>query len=71
MPVVKITCVMCQTDHFIQMTQEQFDELNSPNRRHIQNIFPEMNPSVREIFISQVCPTCFDKMFDEMEMEDE
>ena len=54
----------------IQMTKSQFDELMSPHRRHIQDIMPELAPEMRELFISGMCPKCWDKLFS-FEDEDE
>ena len=45
------------------MTESQFNELMSPHRRHIQDIIPELAPEMRELFISGMCPKCWDKLF--------
>ena len=29
----------------------------------IQDIFPEMSSDLREMFVSGMCPTCWDKVF--------
>jgi len=31
----------------------------------IQTALPELTAEEREMFISRICPTCWDKMFDE------
>ena len=60
---VAVPCSFCHTEYPIQMTQGQFDDLQSPYRRHIQDIMPELAPEMRELFISGMCPKCWDKLF--------
>ena len=60
---VTVPCSFCHAEYPIQMTQGQFDELQSPHRRHIQDIMPELAPEMRELFISGMCPKCWDKLF--------
>ena len=60
---VTVPCSFCHTEYPIQMTQAQLDELMSPHRRHIQDIIPELAPEMRELFISGMCPKCWDKLF--------
>ena len=33
--------------------------------RPIQEVFPDMSPENREMFVSGICPTCWNVMFDE------
>ena len=35
--------------------------------RSIQEVFPDISPQYRELFISGVCPACWDVMFGEEE----
>ena len=60
---VTVPCNFCHTEYSIQMTQSQFNELQSPHRRYIQDIIPELAPEMRELFISVMCPKCWDKLF--------
>lgn len=55
------TCPMCDEMSGIPVTEEQFNEYYSSNRRHIQDIFPELNPEIREMLISGCCPDCWNK----------
>lgn len=46
------------------------DETLVYNRsRNIQDILPNLEPEYREIFISGICPKCWDKMFGDEEDE--
>lgn len=60
---VNVPCSFCGSTHAIEMTMAQFNELQSPHRRHIQDIIPELAPEMRELFISGMCPKCWDKLF--------
>lgn len=59
-------CPICQDmtgveipiDEYEKLTQEEID--NEP----IQIIFPNMRPTQREIFISNLCPTCQNQIFE-------
>lgn len=67
---VTVPCSFCNTEYTVEMTTSQFNELQSPHRRHIQDIIPELAPEMRELFISGMCPKCWDKLFS-FEDEDE
>lgn len=67
---VNVPCSFCNAKYAIEMTMAQFNELQSPHRRHIQDIIPELAPEMRELFISGMCPNCWDKLFG-FEDEDE
>ena len=60
---VNVPCGFCNAKYSIEMTESQFNELMSPHRRHIQDIIPELAPEMRELFISGMCPKCWDKLF--------
>lgn len=60
---VTVPCSFCNDKYAIEMTAAQFNELQSPHRRHIQDIIPELAPEMRELFISGMCPKCWDKLF--------
>ena len=60
---VTVPCSFCHAEYVIEMTMAQFNELQSPHRRHIQDIIPELAPEMRELFISGMCTKCWDKLF--------
>lgn len=64
---VNVPCSFCGSEYVIEMTMAQFNELQSPHRRYIQDIIPELAPKMRELFISGMCPKCWDKLFSEDE----
>lgn len=60
---VYTTCRFCGKEYELEITQAQLDEFQSPNRRHIQDIFPDLSPGMRELLISGMCPDCWDDIF--------
>lgn len=54
------TCIYCGRNTEISVTDEQAKELASPQRRHIQDILPDLAPEIREMFISGLCSSCYD-----------
>ena len=68
---INVPCGFCNTNYEIEMTQAQLDELMSPHRRHIQDIIPELAPEMRELFISGMCPKCWEKLFNFENEEEE
>lgn len=65
MITIKVVCVSCGITKYIEVTQEQHDELHNPNRRKIQEILPKHTPAEREMFVSRICEDCWNKMFSE------
>ena len=66
---IKIDCINCGKEQKIKITQEQYKELLQPRgvRRSIQEILPNLKPELREMFISQIYPECWNKLFKEHE----
>lgn len=63
--VVRVTCRMCDEEFELKVYEEDFNEYAySPQRRHIQDIFPYLTPAERELLISQVCEMCWNELFD-------
>lgn len=56
-------CPFCGevTTHMI--SEDEYTQLTHPNRPHMQDIFPNMKPEIREQFITGICPKCWDEMF--------
>lgn len=67
---LQVKCCVCNKIHNLKVTEESAIEYLSPNRRHVQDIFPYLNAEERELLISRVCPTCWEDMFAE-EVEEE
>lgn len=63
--VVK-TCIKCRKDVTITGPEDQIMAL--ANREGCaQNVAPSIHPDLREMFISGICATCWDRMFGEPE----
>lgn len=64
-----VQCVRCNAIKVFEVTAEQAKLLIKPRgeRPHIQEIFPDMSPADREMFISRMCPDCWDELFGGME----
>lgn len=60
--VVKVKCKHCKEDSLISVTEKQFKELKK-GEKHIQQILPNHSADAREILISGICGTCYDRMF--------
>ena len=56
-------CPQCGTVRSLgHVTQEQIARYKVPNRKElIQNIFPKMSANNREMLITGLCPSCWDK----------
>lgn len=63
------TCQICKKGKKIPMTMEQVIRLNKglSESKHIQDILPELEPRWREMFISGICPDCWETNIAAME----
>ena len=71
--VLSVRCNLCNKVYAVYVTEEDYEEFCSPNRRNIQDIFPYLDAGDRELLISHTCDDCWNKMFafDEEDEEDE
>lgn len=60
---LKVQCRMCNMVVIIPVKEEDYKKFISPNRPHIQDIFPYLTPAERELLLSRTCQACWDKMF--------
>lgn len=59
--LVELQCPLCGEKHSVTVNTEAYmDWLNGD---FIQRAMPELSSTEREQLISQVCPTCQDKIF--------
>ena len=64
--IVSIKCNECGKEYKFDITKEQYNKyINGEGL--IQNIFPEISGELREMFISRICPECWNKIFSEYE----
>lgn len=59
---IKVECQYCGNKYLLDISEDQYNKLVE-GKELIQNIIPEVDPGIREIFISGVCPDCWDKTF--------
>lgn len=57
-----ITCKMCAEPCEMELPAKGFFRWHVDGEL-IQNAMPELSPDVREILISGICGSCFDRMF--------
>lgn len=66
-PTVRIgvRCIICKKIQNIDLTESQAQRITmrGSSGELVQNIIPNLPASEREIFVSQVCGTCYDEMF--------
>lgn len=70
---IKITCTCCRQPVEIPGVDAEKLEAIQAGRSigmSIQDIIPDVSPDYREMFISGICPTCWDNMFGSDEEEE-
>ena len=60
--VLDITCLECNTNQTIVLDKERYIKWQTGTS--IQRVFPEIDLDTRELMISGICGSCFDKLFD-------
>lgn len=56
----KVKCPWCGKEYEFNVTNEQYEKYIT-GQSLIQNIFPEIEPELRELLISEMCPDCWNK----------
>lgn len=56
-----ITCKVCKKAHDVNISGVQLRAIHEGN--HVQDVAPHLSADDRELLISGICGTCFDKMF--------
>lgn len=59
---LKRNCPSCGLTQVVKVEQEDYDKYQ--NGMHVQNAFPYLNAEQRELFITGICPECWNRMFD-------
>lgn len=57
-------CPICGKQHKVLVREEDWELYNSPDRPHVQVIFPYLSPAERELLITGIDDECFHKMFE-------
>lgn len=60
-----ITCTICSAGYSVQVYQKDYEAWR--NGLPVQDAFPYLSADQRELLISKICGTCYDKLCDEME----
>lgn len=59
---IKVTCFKCKKEYTINVNED--DYLNwKEGGMLVQDAFPYLSANERELLMSRICGTCFDKMF--------
>lgn len=58
---VDCECPMCHKINTVELKTQQWWDWQLGG--HIQDVAPELSPNEREMLISGICPTCWNKMF--------
>lgn len=64
MMLVKVTCKMCHDILSIKVPIEGYLAWQS-GTKHIQDAMPQVPEGDRELLMSGICESCFDRMFGE------
>lgn len=59
---INIRCFHCKKEHLLEVKEK--DLISYKNGKNIADAFPYLTADERELFISQTCSECWDKMFD-------
>lgn len=62
--VIELQCVQCGELYEVEISAEQYQMLTS-GQYLIQEVLPDLDPGIREMFISGICPICWNAMFPE------
>ena len=61
--VIEIECVMCKQSVIMEASEEGLNKWQQGAL--IQHALPELTEDEREMLLSGICPTCWDKIFSE------
>ena len=67
---VTIECPICHHANEVMVNEEDYLAWAFDGEL-VQNAFPYLSADEREMLISGICPTCWDKMFDEDDEEED
>jgi len=56
-------CLNCDKNHVVKKVPRNGYQRWLMNNEFVQNCFPEMDKDERELFISGICPKCWDEMY--------
>lgn len=74
---IAIKCAVCDRKVRMSLEDSEFEKLDRwlskdrTEREHIQDALPFLTADQREMFVTRICPTCWDAMFKGKPEEDE
>ena len=60
--IINCTCRICKIPYALKVKKDDYADYCN-NGKLIQNCFPYLTAGERELIISGICDTCFNKMF--------
>ena len=66
---VQITCSCCGKEYLVPCNKKDLESFESGDKL-IQEAFPYMPAELRELFVSGICPKCWNNIFPENEEEE-
>jgi len=63
--IVLTECPFCGKTNQVHLTDDQWKRYQAwkAGKGHIQNVLGDLSSDVREMLISGICPSCWDKTF--------
>lgn len=65
---ITIPCIICHRQVKTGVTPQEWND-HIKSGKYIQDSFPSLPAGIREMFLSRICSTCWDKMYDELKKE--
>ena len=65
--IVTRPCPFCKRGHEVEVNESDYWDWD--DGVHVQDAFPYLSAGERELLVSGICPTCWDKMFGQMNDE--
>ena len=62
---ISCKCRICKEERIVKVSEQSLKLWKSG--MHIQDAMPEVSVDDREMLMSQICPTCWDRLFGEEE----
>jgi hypothetical protein len=62
--MLEVTCKECKTEHYFEVLEDQWIRIQTGDES-IQNILPHFDSDERELLISGICGSCWNKIFGE------
>lgn len=64
---IAVTCPQCGQQWEVEVFYEDYIEFTNGSHRLVQNTFSYLKPEERELFLSHICPDCWDRIMADLE----